>query len=140
MTNLSSASEKNTSFTLFEKQAWEASASPYHKLFGPFTCQIADILIGAISRDRHPTSLLDLATGPGYLANMATKYKYSDVTGIDFSKEMITIAELNQISSHSSESITGAVKFKVGDAEQLEEVDNSFDSVKIGRASCRERV
>src|SRR5579864_726352 len=125
MTHISTGDEDN-SFAIFEKKAWEASASSYHQLIGPFTCKIADILLSAVGHDGQPTSLLDLATGPGYLANMATKYGYSDVTGIDFSKEMITIAQLNQISSDSDKSGSKSVKFKVGDAEQLEEVDNFF--------------
>src|SRR5579863_7439237 len=131
MTNISSAHDKNDQFSLFEKQAWEASASPYHQLIGPFTCKIADILLSAVEHDGQPTSLLDLATGPGYLANMATKYGYSEVTGIDFSEEMISIAKLNQLASNSSKSGSKSVKFKVGDAEQLEEVDNFFDSVTM---------
>jgi ubiquinone/menaquinone biosynthesis C-methylase UbiE len=126
-----SINDKDNSFTIFEKQAWERSATFYHQLFGPFTCQIADILLEAVKANQHPASLLDLATGPGYLANMAPQYGYAKVTGIDFSNEMISIAKLNQVSSHSRESITKTVKFKVEDAEQLEETDNSFDSVTM---------
>jgi SAM-dependent methyltransferase len=120
-------SEKDKLFTLFEKQAWEISAVAYHQLFGEFTCRIADILLNAVKQVGQTDSLLDVATGPGYLAKFAKEHGYSNVVGVDFSGEMITIAE----TSSSVDLIPKAVKFKVGNAEQLEEIDSSFDAVTM---------
>lgn len=132
MATISGINENDDSFTLFEKQAWAISAGPYHQLFEPFTRKLADILLNEVKKDNHEaTSLLDLATGPGYLARKAKEYGYLNIVGVDLSNEMIAIAQQAQTSSYSASLNSSLVRFKVGDAEQLDEIDNSFDSVTM---------
>lgn len=127
--------DKNVNaFTTFEKNRWEVSADPYHQLLGALTCQTVDILLEAVKQKQNATSLLDIATGPGYLAKCAGKYGYNEVVGIDFSEAMINIAnaDLNSTKSYSTSfTLPKTINFKVGDAEQLEAADNSFDSVTM---------
>jgi ubiquinone/menaquinone biosynthesis C-methylase UbiE len=117
--------DKNASaFAVFEKQNWELSAHPYPQLFGLLTCQTASVLWEAVSQNRHVNSLLDLATGPGYLAKYAAEQGCKKVVGIDFSENMVALASAPPRNPE-------ILNFKLGDAEQLNESDAAFDAVTM---------
>jgi SAM-dependent methyltransferase len=104
-------------FHEFEKSGWESNVAEYDAAFARLTTQVAAALIDAV-RTRSGARLLDVATGPGYVAAAAAA-RGASVTGIDFSAPMIAHArELNP-----------AIDFRPGDAEALSFPDNSFDAV-----------
>jgi len=109
------------SFSLFEKQGWQLSANPYHKHFGPLTSKMAEVLLGVLAVDPRGKALLDIATGPGYLAKQAAKLGYTRVKGIDFSAVMIQLAKLEG----------GPAEFVEDDAESLSDPDGSYDVVTM---------
>lgn len=78
-------------------------------------------------------SVLDIGTGPGELAfevyNIAKKSgRDADITGVDFSKNMIKVASANAKKKGIG------IKFEVGDAMKLKYKKNSFDVVTSGFA------
>lgn len=115
-------------FTDFEKQGWELSADPYHQGLGSLTCHTIDPVLKAVSQPTHLYSLLDVATGPGYLATHAQEYGYEKIVGIDFSEAMIALAKAER--KHKSPNTNNLI-FKIGDAEQLDETDAFFDAVTM---------
>ena len=55
-------------FDAFEEAGWTTKeASAYHRLLGRVTPQVAEPLLDAVGA-RRGTRLLDVATGPGYVA------------------------------------------------------------------------
>jgi SAM-dependent methyltransferase len=62
--------------------------------------------------------LLDVACGPGHVAAAAAR-RISSVIGVDFSSSMVAIASRRN----------PGLEFMVGDAEQLDFPDHSFDAV-----------
>ena len=64
------------------------------------------------------TRLLDVATGPGYVASAASE-RGASVTGIDFSPAMVELAK----------HLYPPIDFRLGDAQALEFEDGSFDAV-----------
>lgn len=69
--------------------------------------------------------VLDVATGPGIIAAEAARRGATDVTGIDFSADMIKAA------AAVSEAYPGVMTFEVGDAEALPYKDATFDAVVL---------
>lgn len=70
----------------------------------------------------HPNKLLDLATGTGDLAlNLQHRLPAAEVTGADFSEEMLAIARAK-----------GLTRTILADIIALPFVDQSFDSISIG--------
>ncbi len=57
----------NNEFREFEYQGWQKSAQQYHAFFGSLTNQTIETLLDAVNA-RSGTKLLDIATGPGYVA------------------------------------------------------------------------
>jgi SAM-dependent methyltransferase len=101
----------------FEHAGWEANVSEYEDAFARLTSQAIAPLLDAVDT-RPGIRLLDIATGPGYVAAAAAA-RGARVVGIDFSAPMIARArELNP-----------AVEFQEGDAEALSFPDASFDVV-----------
>jgi len=103
-------------FRAFEWAGWQRAAEHYPNAFGPLTLQAASILdaVQVTSRVR----LLDVATGPGYLAAAAAE-QGALVHGVDFSPAMVAEAERRH----------PALTFTEGDAEHLPFPDRTFDAV-----------
>jgi SAM-dependent methyltransferase len=105
-------------FNAFEHQGWETnSTSAYQEVFGPMTSLAVDGLLDAASVSSG-TRVLDVATGPGYVAGRAGE-RGANVTGIDFSDQMLAIAARRH----------PGIRFVKGDAENLPFPESSFDAV-----------
>jgi ubiquinone/menaquinone biosynthesis C-methylase UbiE len=104
-------------FRDFEHAGWEINVSEYEDAFARLTRQAIGPLLDAVNL-RQGVRLLDIATGPGYVATAAAA-RGARVVGIDFSGPMVARArELNP-----------AIEFQEGDAEELSFSDASFDAV-----------
>lgn len=106
-------------FHAFEQAGWERAADHYGDAFGSLTSQT----IPALLRAAHVgtgTRLLDVASGPGYVAAAAAAQGAS-VIGIDFSSEMVALARRRY----------PGLEFADGDAEALSFPDRSFTAVAI---------
>jgi len=104
-------------FRDFEHAGWESNVSEYEDAFARLTSQAIEPLLEAVAL-RPGIRLLDMATGPGYVAAAAAA-RGARAVGIDFSAPMVARArELNP-----------AVEFQEGDAEALSFADASFDAV-----------
>jgi SAM-dependent methyltransferase len=105
-------------FDAFEAAGWSAKdAAEYDSLAGRVTSRLADPLLAAV-RVGSGTRLLDIATGPGYVAARAAEHG-ADATGLDFSETMLAFAR----------SRAPDVEFVQGDATALPFADASFDGV-----------
>jgi SAM-dependent methyltransferase len=107
------------SFHDFEQQGWERAADRYGDAFGSVTSQTIPALLGAAGV-RPGTRVLDVASGPGYVAAAAADLGASPV-GVDFSSEMVALATRRY----------PAIEFREGDAEALPFADATFDAVAI---------
>jgi len=70
-----------------------------------------------------PAFILDVATGTGDLAVMATKMNPEMIVGVDLSEEMLKEARIKIEKEHLGE----IIEFQEGDVENLNFGDNSFD-------------
>jgi SAM-dependent methyltransferase len=113
----SSGPVDDNAFRAFEHAGWEKAATDYHDTFTPLTIQTAEPLLDA-AQVRSGTRVLDVATGPGYVAAGAAQ-RGAEVTGVDFSAAMVALARRQ----HPS------IEFQVGDAEALPLPDAGFDAV-----------
>jgi SAM-dependent methyltransferase len=105
-------------FSDFERQGWSVGrAAPYHEGLGAITSRPAEALLD-LARVGEGTSVLDVATGPGYLAGRAAA-RGASVVGVDFSDEMLELAA----------SLNPSVTFQQADATALPFADGSFDAV-----------
>src|SRR5690349_12071645 len=106
-------------FREFELRGWsdEHTANEYLDTFGLVTAQAIPALLEAAGAGPG-VPLLDVATGPGYIANSAAA-KGAIVTGIDFSPAMVEIAKR----------LYPSITFRIGDAQALDFPDGSFDAV-----------
>lgn len=77
-----------------------------------------------LATKNNPKKVLDCATGTGDIAFMLEK-KGAEVTGLDFSENMIEFAKKRATENGSK------VKFQVGDIQKLPFADKEFDSVTI---------
>lgn len=69
--------------------------------------------------------VLDIGTGPGYLPlEIAKRTKAMQITGIDLSRTIIGIANINKLIRNA-----GNVIFRVGDGNKLDFEDSSFDLI-----------
>ena len=107
-------------FSEFENTGWDEISAAYELHFGPLTEQSIPTVMAA-AHVESGTRLLDVCTGPGMLAQAATKIG-ANVSCLDFSEEALTIARRN---------VPGAT-FHQGDAQDLPFDENSFDSVVCG--------
>ncbi len=100
--------------------SWGIAGAAYEK----FSEHFADALAHCAQRLAPKTgeSVLDIATGTGWTARILAG-KGAQVTGIDYSEDLITAAR--EISIHHGLEIS----FDVGDAHQLPYPDNNFDAV-----------
>jgi ubiquinone/menaquinone biosynthesis C-methylase UbiE len=106
-------------FRAFEHAGWQTVAAAYDQAFNRLTTQTISPLLEAAAVARG-TSLLDVATGPGYVAAEAAK-RGARVVAIDFSAIMIERAR---------RAIAG-VEFREADATALPFRDESFDAVTM---------
>jgi SAM-dependent methyltransferase len=106
-------------FRDFELRGWsdEHTANEYLDTFGLVTAQAIPALLEAAGAGPG-VRLLDVATGPGYVASAAAA-KGAIVTGVDFSPTMVEIARR----------LYPSLTFRVGDAQALDFEDGSFDAV-----------
>jgi SAM-dependent methyltransferase len=104
-------------FRDFEHAGWESNVSEYDTAFARLTSQAIGPLLDAVHL-RQGTRLLDIATGPGYVAAAAAA-RGASVAGIDFSAPMVARARM----------LNPTVEFQEGDAEALSFSDSSFDAV-----------
>jgi ubiquinone/menaquinone biosynthesis C-methylase UbiE len=103
-------------FRAFEQAGWENIPTRYHEAFGDLTTQAIEPLLEAVDV-RRGVRMLDVATGPGYVAAAAAQ-RGANVVGVDFSAAMVAEARRRY----------PAVTFQEGDAEELPFPDNSFDA------------
>jgi SAM-dependent methyltransferase len=117
-------------FHAFELEGWLRAPDAYHRYFGALTAQTIEPLLDAVKRTGPPgrrrvetggsdapgANLLDIASGPGYVAAAAKRRGWSPV-GIDFSESMVALAR----------QLHPGIDFRVGDAEAVPFGDAEFD-------------
>jgi ubiquinone/menaquinone biosynthesis C-methylase UbiE len=104
-------------FRDFEHAGWTSNVSEYDAAFARVTRQAIGPLLDAVNL-RPGARLLDVATGPGYVAAAAAA-RGAKAVGVDFSAPMVAHAR----------TINPAVEFQEGDAEAISFPDCSFDAV-----------
>jgi SAM-dependent methyltransferase len=104
-------------FKSFEHAGWQRVAMEYHDAFAALTRQAIEPLLDAAEVGRG-TRVLDVATGPGYVAGAAAA-RGAQVVAVDFSEPMLELAHR----------FWPGLEFRQGDAERLEFADRSFDAV-----------
>jgi SAM-dependent methyltransferase len=104
-------------FDAFEAASWGERASVYHRSLGAITSRVIEPLLDAAGV-RSGTRVLDVATGPGYVA-AAAAVRGADVVGVDVSAEMISLAH----------KLRPELEFHQADAAQLPYPDSSYDAV-----------
>jgi SAM-dependent methyltransferase len=102
-------------FKEFEHAGWQMVAGSYHDYFAELTRQAVNPLLSAVGCGSGLT-LLDIASGPGYVAAEASS-RGALVTGLDFSSEMVNRAQL----------LYPGLRFVEGDAQALPFADASFE-------------
>jgi ubiquinone/menaquinone biosynthesis C-methylase UbiE len=106
-------------FRRFEHDGWEKLPQDYHDAFSRLTTQVIPALLDAAGV-RRGTALLDVASGPGYVADAAAQ-RGAQVVGVDFAASMVEAARRRY----------PALRFEAGDAEALAFAEASFDAVTI---------
>ena len=104
-------------FRDFEHAGWTSNVSEYEAAFARITSQAIGPLLDAVHL-RRGARLLDVATGPGYVAAAAAE-RGARAVGIDFSAMMVARAR----------TVYPAVEFQEGDAEAIAFPDGAFDAV-----------
>ena len=89
----------------FEQAGWERAAGFYGDAFGALTAQTAQPLLDAVGAESG-IRMLDVATGPGFIAAAAAK-RGASVVGLDFSAAMLAEAAR----------LHPGIAFREGDAE-----------------------
>jgi SAM-dependent methyltransferase len=103
-------------FRAFEHAGWVNVPVHYHRTFGSLTSQTIPALLDVLGV-KAGLELLDIATGPGYVAGAAAQ-RGACVVAVDFSSAMISQARR----------IYPEVEFREGDAEQLPFPADMFDA------------
>ncbi|HEX5082551.1 MAG TPA: methyltransferase domain-containing protein [Blastocatellia bacterium] len=106
----------NDAFRAYELVGWQGAVDAYNDHFGSLTSQTIDPLLDAAKVEQN-TSLLDLATGPGYVA-AAARRRGANVIGVDFSEAMIAKARL----------LYPEIDFRIDDVERLSFSEGEFDA------------
>jgi SAM-dependent methyltransferase len=106
-----------SAFHAFERAGWENIPGAYHDGFGTLTVQAIGPLLDAAGVG-FGISVLDVATGPGYVAAAAAR-RGAKVVGVDFSAGMLAAARRQH----------PGIDFQPGDAEALPFPGPSFDAV-----------
>jgi len=108
-----------TEFRKLEEEGWERVAGIYDSVWSSLTTLFVQPLLIAAGVGKG-MKVLDVACGPGHCAVASTKMG-AEATGLDFSPGMIQTAK----SKHPD------IRFEVGDAEQLQFKDETWDCVLI---------
>lgn len=103
-------------FKKFEHEGWQNAVGQYHDSFSSLSRQTIEPLLDAVHVD-NATTLLDIATGPGYVAAAAQR-RGAKVIGLDFSEAMLTKAK----------QLYPSIDFVLGDAEALQFSNGKFDA------------
>ncbi len=103
-------------FHEFEHAGWEFIPDAYHNAFGELTTQAIDALLDAVGVEGG-VKLLDIASGPGYVAAAAAE-RGATVVAIDFSRAMVSRAKKR----------FPAIEFREGNAEELPFESCLFDA------------
>ncbi len=74
-----------------------------------------------------PSNILDIATGTGDMAILYSKTNAKQIVGVDISTGMLDVARTKV----TQRKLNDLIELKVGDAENLEFEDNSFEAVTI---------
>lgn len=107
-------------FDAFEEAGWGTKeAAGYDALAGRVTSRLADPLLDAVGAGPGKR-MLDIATGPGYVAARAAE-RGADPVGLDFSEAMLAYAR----------SRSPNVEFVRGNATELPFPDGSFDAAIV---------
>ena len=104
-------------FNRFEAAGWERSAAPYDAFFAGITSRLAGPVLDAVAAG-DGTRLLDVATGPGYVAGAAAA-RGARVAAVDVSAAMVELAAANH----------PEIDVQQGDAEALPFPDAAFEAV-----------
>ena len=104
-------------FNAFEAAGWQRQAAGYDEFFGPITTRLVEPLLDAAGVGRG-ARLLDVASGPGYVAARGAE-RGASVVGVDVAEAMISLARR----------LHPQLEFRSGDAETLPFRDGSFDAV-----------
>jgi SAM-dependent methyltransferase len=112
-------STARTTFFEVEHAGWQRLAEGYDTFFKQLVLQTIDPLLDA-ARVGAGERLLDLCSGPGYVADCARRRGALPV-GLDFSAEMIAISKRRY----------PELEFQEGDAEDLPFPDGFFDVVTM---------
>jgi SAM-dependent methyltransferase len=99
----------------FEHDGWQHASDDYHRYLGGLTMQTIGPLLDVVAA-AGGASLLDIASGPGYVAAEAKRRGWSPVA-IDFSDAMVALAQ----------KLHPGIDFRVGDALALDFEDAAFD-------------
>ena len=109
----------HSGFHSFEQSGWREVSGEYHEAFADLTSQAVVPLL-ASAGVRQGVRLLDVATGPGYVAGAASRWGAA-VVGVDFSTAMVVMAKKRFPS----------IEYCEGDAEELPFASASFDAVTM---------
>ena len=104
-------------FNAFEAAGWEKRAEDYDRFFRPLTSRMVEPLLDAASVTAG-SRVLDIATGPGYVAGEAAA-RGAEVVGVDVAEAMVALARR----------LHPDVDFRQADAHALPFEDSSFDAV-----------
>ena len=103
-------------FNEFEAGGWDQTAAGYDRFFAPITGRTIEDLLDAAAVGEG-TRVLDLASGPGYVAARAAARGAVPV-GVDIAESMVALAGRRH----------PELEFRRGDAEALPFEDESFDA------------
>ena len=104
-------------FYEFERAGWERVAGDYHRFFAELTTRFIEPLLAAGGVAAH-CRVLDVATGPGYVAAAAAQ-RGATAIGIDFAEAAVALARRQY----------PGIAFQTGSAEELPFPDSQFDTV-----------
>ena len=104
-------------FNAFEAAGWEKQAAGYEDFFGQVTTRLVDPLLDA-AEIRAGERVLDVATGPGYVAAEAAE-RGAVTIGLDNAEAMLSRARRRH----------PKIEFRRGSVEALPFPDGSFDAV-----------
>ncbi|MBT8282050.1 MAG: bifunctional demethylmenaquinone methyltransferase/2-methoxy-6-polyprenyl-1,4-benzoquinol methylase UbiE [Muriicola sp.] len=80
-----------------------------------------------ILKQKSPQNILDIATGTGDLAINLVETGASKIVGLDISKGMLEVGKTKVVKKH----LEGKVEMVVGDSENLQFEDGTFDAVTV---------
>jgi SAM-dependent methyltransferase len=112
--------EAAEAFKVFESDGWTAQADTYRELTGAITSRLSETLLDAAGV-RSGQTVLDVATGPGYVAERAAS-RGAHPVGIDLAEGMLAIACRRNPN----------LRFVHADAEQLPFDDDRFEAAVGG--------